>query len=108
MQLHTDFEIRAFAAVLQAPHIPGCDTFHAAVIVIQHLSGGEPRKHLDFECFRLLGQPATHIAEARDVVTLVVHLRRRNKRECPFLCHEQEAIPLDRRIQRRTIGLPVG
>src|SRR3546814_11483005 len=80
---------------------------HAAVLAIQHLGGGEPGIDLDAELGRLLAEPAADVAEADDVVAMVVHLRRRRQAVGPAGGQVHEAVLGGRRVQRRAALLTV-
>ena len=57
-------------------HITCCDPAHTAFIVIKHFSGREAGIDLDTKFFSPLTKPATEIAEADDIVAVIIHLRR--------------------------------
>ena len=54
-------------------HVAGGDAFHAAVIVIENLGGGETGKYLGAEFGRLIRQPAAEVAQGNDVVPMIAH-----------------------------------
>ncbi len=108
MQFHTRREVRPFSAVPATPHVPRSNAFHAAILVIEHLSSREPRVNLHLQRFSLLGQPATHVPQTDDVVAVVVLRRRCRQAERSFFGEEQETVFLRLRIQRRSKFPPVG
>ena len=108
MELHARREIRTLLAVVGAAHIASRNALDRAIVVIEHFAGRETRIDLDLERGRLLCQPATDIAEADNVVAMIVHLRRCRQLERAALREKQKAIFTGRRMQRRAARLPVG
>ena len=106
-QFHAALEVVGGFAVLADAHVAGGDADDAAVF-LQQFRGGETGIDLHAELLGLLAQPAHDIAERDDVVAVIVHLRRRRQLERPVLGQEQEAVLACRRVQRRTLLLPVG
>src|SRR3546814_4188803 len=102
VQLHPRLVAGGPLAVLADPHVAGGHAPHAAVLAIQHLGGGEPGIDLDAELGRLLAEPAADVAEADDVVAMVVHLRRRRQAVGPAGGQVHEAVLGGRRVQRRS------
>ena len=76
MQLHARRVAVLVLAVLADAHVAGGDALHRAVLVIEHLGGGEARIDLDAQRLGLLAEPATDVAQADDVVAVIVHQRR--------------------------------
>ena len=64
-------------------------------------AAAKPGIDLDPELLGLLRQPAAQIAEADDVVAVVVHLRRRRQPERPVSRQIQEAVFGRRGVERR-------
>ena len=89
-------------------HVTGGHAHHPAGRIVQHLGGGETWVDLYSELFGLLRQPAADVAEADDVVALVVHLRRRRQPERLLLGEEQEVVFGRRNVERRALVPPVG
>src|SRR5262249_15420978 len=74
-QLDAGLEVVGRLTVLADAHVAGGDAEDAAVLAVEHLGGSEARIDLDAKSFGLGGQPAAEVAEADDVVAVVVHLR---------------------------------
>jgi hypothetical protein len=108
MQFEPGLIIRRLFAVLADAHVAGCDAAHTAVFGIQHFGGGKAGIYLDTHGFGLFGEPAAHIAEADDVIAVIVHLGRCRQPYCAGFAEQQELIALDRGVQRRATVLPVG
>ena len=107
MQLHPGLEVRPLLAGLGDTHVAGGDAAHAPRLVLEQLGRGEAGIDLDPQRLGLLPEPAHHIAEADDVVALVVHLRRRRQPERPGLGEVEELVARDRRVQGGSLLLPV-
>ena len=75
-QLHAAREAVGRLAVLADAHVAGRDADHRALVVVEHLGRREARIHLDAQFGRLLAEPAADVAEAGDVVAVIVHQRR--------------------------------
>ena len=86
-------------ASLANPHIAGSNPAHPAVAVIQHLSRSKTGIDLDPQLLGLLREPTAQIAEADDVITVIVHLRRRRQPERARLRQQQKAVLARRRRQ---------
>src|SRR5262249_4811987 len=63
------------AAILANSHIAGGNASNHALRGIQHFAGGETRKDLDAQRFRLGGEPAAHVPKRHDEVAVVAHQR---------------------------------
>ena len=91
--------------------VAGGDALHAAVFVEQDFRGGEAGVDLHAEVFGLLAEPAAEVAEADDVVALVVHrLRHQHARHLDARARAAQHIDLvlgDRRVERRAECLPI-
>src|SRR6185437_3759064 len=107
-QLDAGREMIGRLAVLADPHAAGGDAAHPPRLVVEHLGGGEAGVDLDAERLGLAGEPATDIAEADDIVAVIVHLRRRRQADRPRRREEDEAVLGRRRVERRAARLPVG
>ena len=107
VQLHPGLEAGLALAVAADAHVPGDDALHRAVVAVQHLGRREAREHVHAERLGLLAEPAAHVAQAHDVVALVVHLRRRRQAPRPRLGEEQEPVLRSGRVERRPALLPV-
>ena len=108
VEFDAGFEIGGRLAVAADAHRAGGDTADAAVLGVEDFGGGETGIDLDLQCLRLLAEPAAQIAEADDVVAVVVHLRRGEEPDRPLFGQEQELVLGRRRQQRRPAVLPVG
>ena len=107
MELDAGCEIARGLAVLADAHIAGRDTLHPSGLVIEHLGGGKARIDLHPQPLGLLRQPAAEIAQADDVIALVVHLGRGRQAQRVLLGQQQEIVVDRRRIEGRPLLLPV-
>ncbi len=73
VELHAGLVFALVRAVLRDAHVAGRDAAHRALVVVEDLGGREAGIDLDAQRLRLLGEPAAHVAEARDVHAVVVH-----------------------------------
>ena len=98
-------------AVLADAHVAGGDAAHRAVLVVEHLGAGEARVDLDAQRLGLLAEPAADVAQADDVVAVVVHQPRHQEigeAERAGLGQEQELVVAHLGLERRALLLPVG
>ena len=79
VQFHAELEVAAGLAVLADTEVAGSHTLDGAVIVVKHFCSRKTGEYLNAGGFRLLGQPAHHIAKADDVVAIVVKTVRHKK-----------------------------
>ena len=79
MQFDAGLKGSFVTAVLGDTHIAGGDALDRALFVVKHLGRGKARKDLDAQLLRLARQPAADIAQADDVVPVVLHLARQQK-----------------------------
>ena len=107
-QFDPRLEVLARLAILADAHVAGGDTAHRARVVVQHFGRGEAREDFDAQLFGLLREPAAQVAEADNIVALVVHLRRGRHRDRSLLGQELERIRFHRHVQRRSFLFPVG
>lgn len=110
VQLHAALEIRARGAILVDAHVAGGHAHHRAVVVVQHLGGGEAREDRHLQRLGLLRQPAGHFAEADDEVALVVEAAgQQDIRGAPGagFAQEQEFVAGDGLLQWRAALGPV-
>ena len=77
---------------LPMPMLPVATPLTAAVVVVEHLGGGEAGEDLDAQRFGLLRQPPDDVREADDVVAIVVEVCRQQPvgRAYAFGSGEQE------------------
>ena len=111
VQLHPFGVFGLVRSVLCNSHVAGCNALDRAIVVVQDLGRREARINLDAERLGLSTQPATDIAQADDVVAVVVQQRRHRPvrdAEAAGLRENEEAVLRDLRRQRRTLLLPVG
>ena len=108
MQLDARLVAGGPLAVLADAHVAGGDAADAAILGVQHLGRGEAREDLDAQRLGLLRQPAAHVAQADDVVAVVVHLRRRRQADGSLRGQEQEPVLARRRVERGALLAPVG
>ncbi len=108
VQFHARLVVGAGGAVAVEAHVARGDALHRAVVVVQHLGGGETGIDLGAQGLRLFAQPAADEAEGDDIVAVVLHLRRRRQAQCPGRAQQQELVFARRRVQRRAFFFPVG
>ena len=94
-------------AVLADPHIAGRDATHLAVVVVKHLGGGKAGVDLDAELLGLARQPTAQIAEADDVIAVIVHRRRGRQPQGAVLRQVQKAVAGRRGVERGAALAPV-
>ncbi len=83
----------------------------APLVVVEHLGAGKAGIDFDAQRFGLFAQPAAHLAEADDVVAVVLETAGQEEGrqiDEAVLRQEGEAVAADGRIQRRAKRLPVG
>jgi hypothetical protein len=95
-------------AVLVDANVAGRDSNHGAVVAVDDFRGRERRVNLDGQLLGLLAQPGAHLAEADDMVAVVVQRRRRGQREGPALREVEQRVVARLLARRRTLLLPVG
>ena len=106
-KLYTRLEARLVLAVDSNAHVAGGDATDRACLVVQHLGGGKARENFDAEILGLLTQPTAQVTETDDVVSLVVHLRRRRQAHGALAGQEQEAVFANWCLERRTELFPI-
>ena len=87
-EVHARRVVRLVLAVLADAHVAGADAAHRAVLVVEQLGAGKARIDLHAQRLGLLAEPAAEIAQADDVVAVVVHQPRHQeigKRNEPVL-----------------------
>ena len=95
VQLHSELVFALVRAILGDPHVARGDTAHGALVVVQDFGGRETGIDFHAERFRLLAEPAAHVAEARDVHAMVVHQAGQRPSRNPvrrILRQDQEAV----------------
>ena len=110
-QLHAELERAGGLAVLADAHVAGGHATHGALFVVQHLGRGEAGEDLHAQAFRLLRQPAHHVAQRHDIAAVVVEVARHQPVGCARaagLGQEQHVVAGDRLRERRAQRLPVG
>ena len=93
-------------AVLADAHVAGGDALHRAVLVVEHFGGRETGKDLDAQRFGLLAQPAAHVAEADDVIAVVLEAGRQHEiGTCcaPCSVRNRKRSSRHRRVERRAL-----
>ena len=96
---------------LPMPRLPVATPRTRAVFGVEHLGRGKAGKDLDAERLGLRREPAHDVAEADDVVAVVVEAvgqERVRRRRRAGLGEEEEAVAGDRLVERRAVFLPVG
>ena len=111
MQFHADLKIARRLAVAADAHVAGGYALDRALFVEQHFGRGEAGEDLDAERFGLLAQPAHDIAQADDVIAVVLEAARqhpmRHMMAAGFV-EEQEPVFGHGLIQGRAALFPVG
>ena len=108
VQFHAGLVVLGVLAVAAYAQVAGGHALDRAVLVVEHFGRGEAGVDFDAQALGLLSQPAAQIAEADDVVAVIVHLRRRRQPERLAFGKKQEAVFPGGRIERRAQGFPVG
>ena len=111
VQLHAELEVARGLAFLAHTHVAGGHALDAAVVVVEHFCGGKAGENFHAQVLGLLRQPAGHVAQADDVVTVVLKTAwqqevGRAKRR--FLAQEHHGVVGDGLVQRGAEFLPVG
>ncbi len=104
MKLYAGGEIVGGLAVPAHAHIARGGALHPAVLVVKHFGGGKSGIDLDPQPFRLPGEPAAEVAQAGDVIAVVVHLRRRGQTD-GVLGGQKDKIIVGRRGEQRGASL---
>ena len=111
VQLHAELEVAGRLAFLAQPLVAGGHALHGAGLVVQHLGGRKAGEHVNAQRLGLLAEPAHQVAEAGDVVAVVLEAVRQQEVGRGFraaLGEEEEAVGGDRLRERRAALLPVG
>ncbi len=111
VQFHAQLEVARGLAVLAHAHVAGGHALDGAVLVVEHFGGREAREDLHAQLLRLRGQPAHHVAEADDVVAVVLEAARQQEvggAPGRLLAQEDHGVFRHRLLQGRAALLPVG
>ena len=110
-QFHARRVVRPRFALPRDAHVAGGHA-HDAPVLLQQLGGGEAGIDLHPERLGLGRQPAADIAEAHDIVAVVVHVRHHRAQHrhlhAAGLGEVQHAVLARRRVERRSLLAPVG
>ena len=71
-QFHTELKIVGRLAVLADAHVAGGHALDGTIVVVQHFGGRKAGEDFHAQIFRLRGQPARDVAQADDVIAIVV------------------------------------
>ncbi len=108
-QLHPGSVVRAMLAVAGHAHIADGDADYAAIL-LQQLGSGEAGVDLDPQRLGLAAQPLAYLAQADDVVAVIVHVRHhRAEHRDPVragLGEEQHVVFGRQGVQRRSALVP--
>ncbi len=88
-------------------HIAGGDATHPPGLVVQYLGGGEAGIDLDPQFLGLARQPAAQIAEADDVIAVIVHLRRSRQPQRAGFGQVKKTVFGRRRVEGRPAVPPI-
>jgi hypothetical protein len=111
VQLHAGLVLGLVRAVPGDAHVARRHAADRATLVVESFRCRKPGIDLDAKRLRLAAKPAANVAEAHDVVAVIVHQRRQHpvRNAKRFLGREHhEAVFGNRCVQRRILGLPVG
>ena len=106
-ELDAGLEVGAGLAVALDALVVGDHAADAALAVVEELRARRLGQDVDPQLLGLLRQPAADIAEADDVVALVVHLRRRGQADGAGLGEIEELVLPGRGLERGALLLPV-
>ncbi len=73
MQFHTGFISRLGFAIFAPTHLSGCNAFNAPFVIKEHFAGRKTGIDLYAQGLSLFPEPAYDLAEADDVIAIVVH-----------------------------------
>jgi DNA polymerase len=99
-----------FAIALDT-HVASGDAAHRALFIEQQFRAGKTGKNIHAQRFGLGAQPAAELAEADDVIAVILEALRQSKIrhvDAAAVGEKAEAVAADRRVQRRVLGLPIG
>ncbi|MDT4856373.1 hypothetical protein FQZ97_907610 [compost metagenome] len=111
MQLHAGLVVVGVAAVAGHTHVAGGHAADGAVFVVQDFHCGEAGEDIHAQRLGLLAHPLHDVAQADDVVALVVETGRQQpvgRAARAGFGQEQELVLRDGHVQRRAFFLPVG
>ena len=111
MQFHAGLIRVSRFAVLADAHVTGGHALDRAIVVVEHFRCSEAGKYFNAQRFGLLTEPAHDIAEADDVIAVVLEtLRQHEGRDAVrrFLGEDHETVFAHRRIERCALFFPVG
>ncbi|MNI28559.1 hypothetical protein D3C73_823390 [compost metagenome] len=111
MQFHAGLVVVGVRTVAGHAHVAGGHAAHGAVVVVQHFNRGKAGEDVHAQRLGLLAHPFDDIAQADDVVALVVetgrqHPVRRGARA--GLGQEHELVLRDRHGKRCAFFFPIG
>jgi hypothetical protein len=72
MQFHAQLKVGCRFAFFADAHVASSHSFDCTFVVVQNFRSSKAREDFDTECFSLLTEPACHIAQADDVVAVVL------------------------------------
>jgi hypothetical protein len=107
-QLHARLIAFGLLAFAVDAYVSGRDALDS-IVVVEHFGGGKPRKDVDAERFCLLPEPAAHVAQADDVVAVVLEAGRQQETgrlQRGFLGEEKEPVLGYRGGERRALLSP--
>ncbi len=109
-QLDAALEVVGRLAVLADALVAGRDADDRTLLVVQHLGDRKLRIDLNAQFAGLLAEPAHEVAEAADIVAVIVHQRRHDEvgdAQHAGRTEEIEAVVRHLRLERRALLLPV-
>ena len=110
MQLHAELKVLGRLSVFADSEIAGGHALDGAVVVVEHFGRSEAGEDFHADALGMRRHPAHHVAEADDVVALVVHRQGHQPVGCApsaSLGEEQDVVAGHRLIERRAELLPV-
>ena len=110
-KLHAQLEVACQLAIFANTHVAGCHTTHRTVFVVKHFSRSEAWEYLNAQAFSLFTQPLGHIAQADDVVAVVLKALGQQKigdAKAALFPQENHGVVGDRLVQGGAQRFPVG
>ena len=107
-QFNAGLIVRAARAVFADAHFAGRRAAYRAVFAVERFRSGEAGENIHARRFRLRAQPRRHAPQTDDIVSFVMHLRRRRQADF-FLRGEKTKLVFDDfRLNRRVFLSPIG
>ena len=111
MQLHAELEAFCGLTIFAHPHVAGGHAFDGPCFGVEHFGRGKAWEYFNAQGLGLLGQPARHVAQADDVVAVVLKAFGQQpigRADAGGFSEKHEGVIGHRLVQGRAHGLPVG